>query len=63
MKLYRCNECYYHLKGNEGCHTDNPTQFLEKKEAPCLDDTWKKGTTFPLFYEMPYGKEKLNEEY
>ena len=50
MKLYRCNECYYHLSENEGCHTNNPTQFLEEKQAPCLDDTWKKGTTFPLFY-------------
>jgi|19_taG_2_1085344.scaffolds.fasta_scaffold75394_2 hypothetical protein len=56
-KLYRCNECYSHLRGNEGCHTYDVKSFHDDKIAPCLDDTWTKGYTFPLFYEMPYQME------
>jgi hypothetical protein len=53
IKEYRCNECYQHINGNEGCYTPNPKKFINNKIAPCLDGTWKKGITFPLFYEIP----------
>lgn len=60
-RLHRCNECYNHLRGNEGCHTYNIKAFIEDKVAPCLNDTWEQGITFPLFYEMPYGEEMINK--